>query len=33
MEKDNEKGFKDNYNFKISNTNFGVETARIYDII
>ena len=33
IEKDDEKGLKENYNFKISNTNFGVETARIYNIV
>jgi hypothetical protein len=33
IEKDDEKGLKENYNFKNSNTNFGVETARIYNIV
>jgi hypothetical protein len=33
IEKDDEKGLKLDYNFKISNTNFGVETARIYNIV
>ena len=33
IEKDDEKGLKENFNFKLSNTNFGVETAKIYDIV
>ena len=31
--KDDEKGLKNDYKFKLGNTNFGVETAKLYDIV